>query len=216
MGLLTPALGPAMSRRTFCVASSNCGTLRPTAAHASAASTAAPPALPMMASPRPPSAGWSASRAPQSSNSSSVSTRITPAWLNSASTTMSGLASAAVCDAAARDPAVLRPDFTDDDRRGARHDRRHSGKHARIPERLEVQQDDPRLAVLVPVPEQVVAAHVALVAHAHEAREADPGLHRVFEDGDPERTGLRPERDPAGDRKLRRRTWCSSGHRAMC
>ncbi len=41
-----------------------------------------------------------------------VSTRMTPAWRNSASTATSGLASAAVCDDAARVPARERPLFT--------------------------------------------------------------------------------------------------------
>jgi len=47
-----------------------------------------------------------------SNSSSRVSTRMTPACRNRASTAMSGLASAAVCDEAARTPADDRPLLT--------------------------------------------------------------------------------------------------------
>ena len=60
----------------------------------------------------PGGSGWCTSTCAVSSSSASVSTRITPAWRNSASIATSDDASAAVCDAAARVPAWLRPLFT--------------------------------------------------------------------------------------------------------
>ena len=78
----------------------------PAPSHASAARMPGPPALPTIADPaaRAAAAGGRAP-GPTSNSCSSVSTRITPAWRNSASTATSGLASAAVCDDAARVPA---------------------------------------------------------------------------------------------------------------
>ena len=54
------------------------------------------------------------------------------------------------------------------------HLRRHARELARVPEALEVEQDDLRARVLGPVGEQVVARHVGLVADRYEAREAQP------------------------------------------
>jgi hypothetical protein len=56
--------------------------------------------------------GWFASSIATSKSSSSVPVRMTPAWRSSASTTWSDSASAPVCDDAAREPALERPDLT--------------------------------------------------------------------------------------------------------
>ena len=56
--------------------------------------------------------GWWASTSATSNSSSMVSTRTTPVWWHSASTAWSELAMAAVCEEAARVPALDRPAFT--------------------------------------------------------------------------------------------------------
>ncbi len=78
------------------------------------------------------------------------------------------------------------------------------GELARVPERFEVQQDHVGVGVLVPVLDEVVAAHVGLVAHRHERRDAEPDLTGLGEQLDSEPTGLRRERDPAGNGRERR------------
>jgi len=65
-----------------------------------------------MATRLPAGRGWELSTRAMSNCSSRVSTRITPAWWNRASTAVSELAMAAVCDDAARDPTGVRPLLT--------------------------------------------------------------------------------------------------------
>ena len=66
-----------------------------------------------------------------------VPARITPAWWNSASTATSPAAIAAVCEEAARRPALVRPAFTTtmglcrEMRRAVRANRRGSGTDSR-------------------------------------------------------------------------------------
>ena len=70
-----------------------------------------PPALVRIATRRPRGSGCVESSAAASISSSSVSARNTPAWWKSASTAFSDPASAAVCDPAARAPALDVPLF---------------------------------------------------------------------------------------------------------
>ena len=60
-----------------------------------------------------------------------------------------------------------------DDRLDLRDATREPGELARVPERFEIQEDDIGAGVLLPVLQQVVAAHVGLVADGHELREAE-------------------------------------------
>ena len=93
------------------------------------------------------------SSAATSNSSSSRSVRMTPACRNSASTTVSLDASAPVCEAAARDPAVERPALTATIgfvRADAPSD---LAELLRVPEALEIEQDDGRPRIVGPVPE---------------------------------------------------------------
>ena len=87
-------------------------TLRPRSAHASAASTAPPPTLDTIATVRPARTGWVASSAMVSVSSPKLFVAITPACSNSASRLTSGVATAAVCEAAACWPTAERPACT--------------------------------------------------------------------------------------------------------
>ena len=215
-GLLTPAFGPAIARIAAWVAPSNSGTLRPAASHASAASTAAPPALPMMAR-----------RCPSSARLIREQLAAVEQLLERVDADDTGLTEQGVDDGVGtrqrggvrgggarpgRAPARL----DDHDGRGAGHDRRDPRERAGVAERFEVQEDRPRLTVLVPVPEQIVAADVALVAHADEAREPQPRRDRLFEEGDAERSRLRSERDPAVARCARGEGGVQRDLRAPC
>ena len=77
-------------------------TLRPASTQASAASTPAPPALVTMATFLPAGAGWFASRTAVSSSAPRLEVAMMPACSNRACRVISGAATAAVCEAAAR------------------------------------------------------------------------------------------------------------------
>ena len=79
---------------------------------ASAASTPAPPMLDTIATVLPAGTGWVASSAAVSIRSPKPGTTMTPACWNRASLVTSGVATAAVCEAAARCPASERPAST--------------------------------------------------------------------------------------------------------
>ena len=66
----------------------------------------------MTATRLPAGSGWLASRAAASTSSPRLRAAMMPAWANSASWVTSGVAAAAVCDAAARWPADERPLIT--------------------------------------------------------------------------------------------------------
>ncbi len=95
-----------------------------------------------------------------------------------------------MCEPAARVPAWVRPlltatiGFVREIRRARR------GELARVPERLEVQEDHVGVGVVLPVLEEVVAAHIGLVANRHERRDAEPQLGGLAEQLDPERARL--------------------------
>ena len=89
-----------------------------------------------------------------------------------------------------------------------RHDRleprdpaRNLGELARVPEALEIQQDDVGAGILRPVLNEIVARDISLVADGHERREADVQLPRVVENRDPQRAALRRKRDAAWPRR---------------
>ncbi len=84
---------------------------RPAVSHASAQRMPRPPAFVRMATLRPNGSGCVESSAAASISSSSVRARKTPAWWKSAATASSEPASAAVCEPAARAPAVEVPLF---------------------------------------------------------------------------------------------------------
>src|SRR3954468_3031915 len=112
-GFETLASSGRNDRSAVLVASESGLTRRPVAAHLSAHRIPRPPAFVTIAIRSPFGGGWFARIVATSNISSSVSVRITPDWRNSASTVTSLAASSApVCEAAARAPAALRPDFT--------------------------------------------------------------------------------------------------------
>src|SRR5688572_24866749 len=73
-----------------------------------------------------------------------------------------------------------------------------------IPEALEIEQDDARVRVVVPVLEQIVAGDVGLVAYRNEAGDADAEPPGVVQDGQPEGATLGGHRHVA-DRRVDRR-----------
>src|SRR5262249_48046189 len=77
-----------------------------------------------------------------------------------------------------------------DDRLAARDLGRDAGELARVPEALEVQDDDRGPRIIGPVAEQVVARDVGLVADGDEARDAEVERTDLVEDGDPQRAAL--------------------------
>ena len=111
-GFETAASMGRNDRSAAWVAADSSGTLNPCPAQASAARTPGPPALATSPTRPPRGSGWRASTSATSKSSSVLSTRMTPVWRNSASTTSSELARAAVCEAAPRVPGALRPLLT--------------------------------------------------------------------------------------------------------
>ena len=100
------------SRRRSRVCWSIVATARPASAHASAASTPAPPPLDTMATTRPAGIGWDATSTAASSSSPKPVVAMMPACSNSACRAISGATAAAVCEAAARWPGADRPAWT--------------------------------------------------------------------------------------------------------
>ena len=122
--------------------------------------------------------------------------RITPAWRKSASTPRrsrerGGVRAGGAC-AGAGSAAPHRHD-----RLRARDAARDARELARVAERLEVQQHDVGLRVVLPVLEQVVRRDVGLVADRDEARQAEAARVRLLEQREAERAALRRERDAA-------------------
>ena len=92
-----------------------------------------------------------------------------PRDANSASTVESDAAiSAPVCDEAARAPADVRPALTASTGLARATRRATRAELARVAERLQVQRDDLRRGVLLPVLQQVVGGQVRLVAQRDE------------------------------------------------
>ncbi len=91
-----------------------------------------------------------------------------------------------------------------DDRLVARDATREARELARVPERLEIEEDHIGVGVLVPVLEEVIAADVGLVPEGHEGRDPEAELRRASEQRDAEAARLRREADSPGDREKRR------------
>src|SRR5579859_6844686 len=112
-----------------------------------------PPALVTIATRSPRGIGWLESRAVTENSSCRVSTRITPAcWKRASTVTSEADSRAPVCEAVARAPALDR-----DQRLAAREAGSDAREPARVAERLQVQQGDLGVGVLLPVAEHVVA-----------------------------------------------------------
>ena len=105
------------------------------------------------------------------------------------------------------------PGFDDDDRLRLRDPPGDLEKLARISEVLDVHEHDVDRRVVLPIPEQVVAADVGLVADGDELRNADAVLARVVEHRQAERARLRHERGASRRRHRRARRWRSSTSR---
>ena len=134
-----------------------------------------------------------------SNSCSSVSTRTTPAWRNSSSTATSGFASAAVCEAARASRPAVRPLLTARIGLRARYAPRQPGELAWVAERLEVQQDDVGVGIVLPVLEQIVAADVGLVAERHECRHSEIEQAALGQQLDAHAARLRRESDAAAE-----------------
>ena len=104
--------GGSTSRRRLRIPGVVVATARPASAHASAASTPAPPPLDTMATNRPAGIGWEAISTAASSSSPKPVVAMMPACSNSACRVISGAVAAAVCEAAARWPGADRPAWT--------------------------------------------------------------------------------------------------------
>ena len=72
----------------------------------------------------------------------------------------------------------------------------------RVAERLEVEEDDLRLVLVLPVLEQVVGRDVGLVADGHERREPQPACARRLEQREPEGAALGREADRTERKRL--------------
>ena len=187
-------------------------TTSPTAAAASAASRPSASELPTTATRRPRGSGWWASSWATSNISSRVSTWITPAWRNIASTACGG---AAIWRTAwpIGTPWVVRPERDRDDRLAQRDPARDAGELARVADRLEVEQHDLGGVVLLPVLQQVVAGDVGAVAGADERRQAQAAVVDLLEDRRAQRAGLAEEAGPAARRHQRREGGVERGRR---
>ena len=95
--------------------------------------------------------------------------------------------------------------FHRDDRLGLRHSGRYPDELSRVAERLEVERNDGRRDVALPISQQVVAGDVGLVADRHEARDADAAASALVDQRDAERARLRHERDVSRDGIERRK-----------
>ena len=139
-------------------------TRSPWAASASAHRIAGPPALVTIATRSPRGSGWRDSSAATSNISPIVSVRITPACANSASTVrVGGREHRAGVRRGGALPGRRAPALDRDHRLGGRHAARDPPELARVPERLEVEQDRVRALVRLPVLEEVVAREIGLV-----------------------------------------------------
>ena len=133
-----------------------------------------PPAFVSTPTRRPRGSGWLESSAAASISSSSVRARRTPAWRKSASTARSergerGGVRARGPGAGARAAGLQR-----EDRLVPGDALRDAGERARVAERLEVEQHEVGVVVLVPPLEQVVRRDIGLVPDRDEAGEAEP------------------------------------------
>ena len=81
---------------------------------------------------------------------------------------------------------------------------REAAELARVAERLQVEEDELGLLVVLPPLEQVVRRDVGLVADRDERREAEPALGRLLEQREAERAALRREADAARRQRARR------------
>ncbi len=111
-GLETLASGGSSDRSCAAVGAASSGTSRPLASQASAARIPGPPPLVTIATRRPRYRCGKLNTVATSSISSIDPARTTPAWCSKASTPTSPPDRAAVCDAAPRRPATVRPALT--------------------------------------------------------------------------------------------------------
>ncbi len=111
-GFRALAYAGMMARNLACRDSLSSGTTRPSSASRSVSSTPVPPELVITATRGPRGTGWLDRARAASRTWRPVRTRTTPAWRSAASRTASSVASAAVCETAARCPALVRPPTT--------------------------------------------------------------------------------------------------------
>ena len=159
--------------------------------------------LPTIATRLPRGSGWWASSWATSNISSRVSTWMTPACRNIAST-------AAWPDSLARTEWPIghalggAAGLHRDHRLAARDPARDPAELARVADRLQVEQHDLGALVVLPVLQQVVAGDVGAVAGRDERRQAQAAAGHVLQDRHAERAGLAEEAGPAARRHHRR------------
>ena len=93
---------------------------------------------------------------------------------------------------------AARPAPHGEDRLRAGDTARHAREFARVAERLEVEQHDVGVRIVLPVLEQVVRRDVGFVPDRDEARETKAASVRFLEERQTEGAALRRESDPAG------------------
>ena len=127
---------------------------------------------------------------------------MTPARRKSASAASSAPASAAVCELAALAPARVAAALQGEHRLPAGDAPGDARELPRVAERLEVEDDEARLVLVLPVLEQVVGRDVGLVADGHERGEPQPACARRLEQSEPESAALGREADRAERKRL--------------
>ena len=186
------------------VSSLGVGSSRPSASQASAARIPSPPAFVTTATRRPRGTGCAERSDATSISSSSVRARITPA--SREERVGRGVRAGERGRVRPRGPAAgaRRAALQREDRLAARDPARDARERARVAERLEVEDDELGLVVVLPPLEQVVRRDVRLVADGHEGGDAEAGRLRALEQREAERAALRGEADLARREAARR------------
>ena len=148
---------------------------------------------------RPRGSGWRSSSSVVSNSASVLSTRSTPAWRSSASTAASSPSAPAVCDSASpgrrpRLPLTARIGFSRETRREICEKRRGLPKDSTYSAMTRAAR------VVGPVLEEVVRRDVRAVAERDEGGDPEPPRGGVAEQREPERAGLRRQREAAPPR----------------
>ena len=178
------------------VTSDGSASTRPAPSSASVARNAGPHELVSTATRGPAGSAWRVSTLAVWNIWVNVSTRITPDWSSIAPTE----ASDGQPDGSAHVLPHAPADLHGHDRLGPRHLAGDAAELARVAERLQVQEDDVGVGVVLPVAQEVVAGHVGLVADGDERRDAQAPRPQLLDDGGADRARLGGQADAAGQR----------------
>ena len=200
IGFATLASAGSSSRRRVTVGAASSGRTRPAASHASAARMPSPPAFVSTATRRPGGSGWVESSVATSISSSS------DAGANDAGLVEErvdrGLGPGERGRVRARGALARRrrAALERENRLPPRHAPCQPPEPPRVSERLDVQEHEVGLLVVLPPLEQIVRGDVRLVADRREGRETEPARLRRLEHRQAERAGLGREADVAARR----------------